>query len=192
MIYSVITPPPPAPADALLHESLSCIIVWSLISSSSTSLLTPPDDACDICELLEVDPLLGGNSVPVPPAPWLAGRMVTIRFDEFATIMSVTWSSDLPATWHSMNFASERANSECKIYDDWTARPRREECSKKAPSWESYAYMSRQVAEFSLNKLTSMPLTSKTSSFTARRPVDSASPPGTSRDMKMPGTFSKP
>lgn len=39
---------------------------------------------------------------------------------------------------------------------------------------------------------TSIPFTSRTSSFTASRPVDSARPPGTSREIKTPGIFSKP
>lgn len=39
---------------------------------------------------------------------------------------------------------------------------------------------------------TSIPFTSNTSSFTASRPVDSARPPGTSRDIKIPGCFSIP
>lgn len=39
---------------------------------------------------------------------------------------------------------------------------------------------------------TSIPFTSSTSSFTASKPVDSARPPGTRRDMKMPGCFSMP
>lgn len=39
---------------------------------------------------------------------------------------------------------------------------------------------------------TSMPLTSRTSSFTASKPVLSAKPPGTIREMKIPGTFSSP
>ena len=40
--------------------------------------------------------------------------------------------------------------------------------------------------------MTSIPLTSSTSSLTASRPVLSARPPGTSLDMKIPGTFSRP
>lgn len=64
---------------------------------------------------------------------WLAGRMVIMRLELLATIMSVTWSSDLP--------------------------------------------------------FTSMPFTSSTSSLTAKRPVDSAKPPGISREMKIPGTY---
>jgi hypothetical protein len=36
--------------------------------------------------------------VPVPWERWLAGLTVIIRFQELATIMSVTWSSVLPFT----------------------------------------------------------------------------------------------
>ena len=39
---------------------------------------------------------------------------------------------------------------------------------------------------------TSMPLTSKTSSLTDNNPVDSANPPGTRREMKMPGNLVNP
>lgn len=39
---------------------------------------------------------------------------------------------------------------------------------------------------------TSIPLTSSTSSLTASKPVPSAKPPGTKRDMNIPGCFSSP
>uniref|UniRef100_A0A2M4B3M6 Putative secreted protein n=1 Tax=Anopheles triannulatus TaxID=58253 RepID=A0A2M4B3M6_9DIPT len=39
---------------------------------------------------------------------------------------------------------------------------------------------------------TSIPFTSSTSSLTASRPVLSANPPGTRREMKIPGSFSNP
>ena len=39
---------------------------------------------------------------------------------------------------------------------------------------------------------TSIPFTSRTSSLTASRPVLSAKPPASSREIKMPGTFSSP
>ena len=39
---------------------------------------------------------------------------------------------------------------------------------------------------------TSIPLTSRTSSLTDKRPVDSARPPGTRREMKIPGNFVRP
>ena len=110
---------------------------WSLISSSSSSDSSECEfrgelESWDDLKALLVIPETGGSGKLL----WVAGRILIIRLDELATIMSVTWSRVLPRT--------------------------------------------------------SIPFTSRTSSLTASKPVPSARPPGKSREIKIPGTFSNP
>lgn len=97
---------------------------------------------------------------------WFAGFTVMMRFELFATIMSVTCGAKMMGErWRDFHKKS------------------------MIHAINPFDYMFTWSSVF---PCTSMPFTSSTSSFTASKPVDSARPPGTRRDMKMPGCFSMP